>query len=132
MEDPPPPFLARFAPPAARLGAHFIFGRRLLGRFDLPRRPALPRTNAPGANPCWRHVPAARSHYSMEIACDPMETIMNEMAPVPARATAQAKIDSLISSELIRGTKVLNAQGEHLGTIMTMMIEKHTGQVAYS
>jgi hypothetical protein len=68
----------------------------------------------------------------MEIARDPMETIMNEMAPVPARASAQAKIDSLISSELIRGTKVLNAQGEHLGTIMTMMIEKHTGQVAYS
>lgn len=57
---------------------------------------------------------------------------MNEMAPVPARATAQAKIDSLISSELIRGTKVLNAQGEHLGTIMAMMIEKRTGQVAYS
>jgi len=57
---------------------------------------------------------------------------MNEMAPVPARATAKAQIHSVISSELIRGTKVLNAQGEHLGTIMNMMIEKHTGQVAYA
>lgn len=57
---------------------------------------------------------------------------MNEMTPVPARANAKTQIQSLISSELIRGTKVLNPQGDHLGTIVTVMIEKHTGQVAYS
>ena len=57
---------------------------------------------------------------------------MNETASGPARASARAQINSLISSELIRGTKVLNKQGEHLGTIATVMIDKHSGQVAYS
>jgi hypothetical protein len=58
--------------------------------------------------------------------------IMNEMTPRPAPESAIAVVHSLISSELIRGTKVLNKQGEHLGTIVTVMIDKHTGQVAYS
>ena len=57
---------------------------------------------------------------------------MNEMAPPPARESVRADIHSLISSELIRGTKVLNPQGEHLGTIINVMIDKQTGQVAYS
>jgi len=43
-----------------------------------------------------------------------------------------ADVHSLISSELIRGTKVLNPQGEHLGTIINVMIDKYSGQVAYS
>ena len=57
---------------------------------------------------------------------------MNEMPPTPASETARAEVHSLISSELIRGTKVFNAQGDHLGTIMTVMLDKRTGQVAYS
>jgi hypothetical protein len=61
-----------------------------------------------------------------------LELIMNEMTPPPAPESAIAVVHSLISSELIRGTKVLNTQGEHLGTIATVMIDKHTGHVAYS
>jgi len=57
---------------------------------------------------------------------------MNQMTPGPARESVKAEVHSLISSELIRGTKVLNPQGEHLGTIMTVMIDKCSGQVAYS
>jgi hypothetical protein len=58
--------------------------------------------------------------------------IMNDMPPPLARESAKAEVHSLISSELIRGTKVLNRQGEHLGTIINVMIDKYTGQVAYS
>ena len=57
---------------------------------------------------------------------------MNDIPPVPARASAKADVHSLISSELIRGTKVFNRQGEHLGTIATVMIDKYNGHVAYS
>jgi endonuclease III len=60
------------------------------------------------------------------------ETTMNDLPPVRARASAKADVHSLISSELIRGTKVFNRQGEHLGTIATVMIDKYNGHVAYS
>jgi len=57
---------------------------------------------------------------------------MNEIPPRPPQASAKAEVHTLISSELIRGTKVLNPQGEHLGTIINVMIDKYSGQVAYS
>jgi len=57
---------------------------------------------------------------------------MHESPPTPALASAKAEVHSLISSELICGTKVFNPQGDHLGTIMTVMLDKRTGQVAYS
>lgn len=57
---------------------------------------------------------------------------MNEMPPIPAPDIAKAEVHSLISSELICGTKVFNPEGDHLGTIMTVMLDKRTGQVAYS
>lgn len=43
-----------------------------------------------------------------------------------------AKAHTLISSELIRGTQVFNFAGEHLGTIVNIMIDQVTGQVAYA
>ena len=57
---------------------------------------------------------------------------MNEMPPIPAPEIAKTEIHSLISSELICGTKVFNSEGDHLGTILTVMLDKRTGQVAYS
>jgi sporulation protein YlmC with PRC-barrel domain len=46
--------------------------------------------------------------------------------------TAKSKVHTLISSELIRGTKVYNLAGDHLGTVINVMIDKYTGQVAYA
>lgn len=57
---------------------------------------------------------------------------MNESPIIPARESSKAQVHTLISSELIRGTKVFNRQGEHLGTMMNVMIDKSSGQVAYS
>ena len=39
---------------------------------------------------------------------------------------------SVISSEKVQGTKVYNANGEKLGSIETVMIEKISGQVRYA
>ncbi len=47
-------------------------------------------------------------------------------------ATAQPQVHTLISSELIRGTKVYNLAGEHLGTVISVMIDKYSGRVAYA
>ena len=38
----------------------------------------------------------------------------------------------LISAEKVQGTPVYNAQGEKLGTIEDVMIDKITGKVAYA
>jgi hypothetical protein len=46
--------------------------------------------------------------------------------------TGKAQVHTLISSELIHGTKVYNHAGEHLGTVVNVMIDKYTGQVAYA
>ena len=38
----------------------------------------------------------------------------------------------LIASDKVEGTAVYNAQGERMGSIYTVMIDKFTGQVAYA
>ena len=38
----------------------------------------------------------------------------------------------LISSDKVEGTAVYNRQGESLGTVYTVMIDKYSGQVAYA
>lgn len=38
----------------------------------------------------------------------------------------------LISSEKVEGTAVMNRQGEKIGSIESMMIEKRSGKVAYA
>jgi hypothetical protein len=40
--------------------------------------------------------------------------------------------DRLISSDKVEGTAVYNRNGEKLGSIYTLMIDKYTGQVAYA
>ncbi len=37
----------------------------------------------------------------------------------------------LIASDRVEGTKVINADGETMGSIHSLMINKHNGQVAY-
>ena len=49
-----------------------------------------------------------------------------------AREPVPSTVQTLISSELIRGTKVYNLKGEHLGTVINVMIDKYKGQVAYA
>ena len=48
-------------------------------------------------------------------------------------ATLEAdETDRLISSEKVDGTAVYDRRGERLGTVHHLMIDKHTGQVAYA
>jgi sporulation protein YlmC with PRC-barrel domain len=49
------------------------------------------------------------------------------MADVNTRETSD-----LISSEKVEGTAVMNRQGEKLGSIESVMIEKRSGKVAYA
>ena len=53
----------------------------------------------------------------------------------PDRAPTDEITDAaheLISSRRVEGTKVYNREGEKLGTIRTVMIEKRSGQVRYA
>ena len=49
------------------------------------------------------------------------------MADLETRETSD-----LISSEKVEGTAVMNRQGEKLGSIESVMIEKRSGKVAYA
>jgi sporulation protein YlmC with PRC-barrel domain len=55
-----------------------------------------------------------------------------EMRSLSQQELAKDKVHSLISSELICGTDVYNRNGEHLGTVQNVMIDKYSGQVAYA
>ena len=54
------------------------------------------------------------------------------MLNVATKDAPAGKVHTLISSELIRGTKVYNFAGDHLGTVINVMIDKISGQVAYA
>jgi PRC-barrel domain len=47
-------------------------------------------------------------------------------------AVATDETDRLISSDKAVGTAVCNRQGEHLGSVYNLMIDKYSGQVAYA
>jgi hypothetical protein len=47
-------------------------------------------------------------------------------------AVATDETDRLISSDKAVGTAVYNRQGEHLGSVYNLMIDKYSGQVAYA
>jgi len=49
-----------------------------------------------------------------------------------AAEIATNETQSLIASDKVEGTNVYNRQGEHLGSISTLMIEKRSGQVSYA
>lgn len=44
----------------------------------------------------------------------------------------RSETSDLISSEKVEGTAVMNRQGEKIGTIESVMIEKRSGKVAYA
>ena len=45
---------------------------------------------------------------------------------------ATEETERLISSDKVVGTAVYNSQGEHLGSIYNIMVDKISGQVAYA
>ena len=47
-------------------------------------------------------------------------------------AVATDETDRLISADKVEGTSVYNRQGDSLGSIYTVMIDKFTGKVAYA
>jgi PRC-barrel domain len=47
-------------------------------------------------------------------------------------AVSTDETDRLISSDKAVGTAVYNRQGEHLGSVYNLMIDKYSGQVAYA
>jgi PRC-barrel domain len=47
-------------------------------------------------------------------------------------AVATDETDRLISSDKTVGTAVYNRQGEHIGSVYNLMIDKYSGQVAYA
>ena len=49
-----------------------------------------------------------------------------------AGGAATDEIDRLIASDKVEGTAVFNRQGEHLGSVHTLMVDKRSGQVAYA
>src|SRR6476646_11817305 len=47
-------------------------------------------------------------------------------------AVATDETDRLISADKVVGTAVYNLQGEHLGSVYNLMVDKISGQVAYA
>jgi hypothetical protein len=75
----------------------------------------------PVRNPAIRrHVSAGRQSW---------EAVMQSPA---ASISPDADSHSLIASDKVEGTKVRRPNGETLGEIMRVMIEKKSGQVAYA
>jgi hypothetical protein len=54
------------------------------------------------------------------------------MAMQQARSVPTEETHSLISADKVEGTPVYNSQGEKLGTVHTIMIDKLSGKVAYA
>jgi sporulation protein YlmC with PRC-barrel domain len=52
------------------------------------------------------------------------------MAGTPGAATTSTR--SLIESDRVEGTSVYGADGNHIGSIQRLMIDKRSGQVAYA
>jgi hypothetical protein len=60
------------------------------------------------------------------------ESTMQTSTTTAAGAVATDETDRLISSDKVVGTAVYNRRGEHLGSVYNLMIDKHSGQVAYA
>jgi hypothetical protein len=48
------------------------------------------------------------------------------------QGVAVNETERLIASDKVEGTPVYNRQGEHIGSVYTVMIDKYSGQVAYA
>ncbi|MFZ3233892.1 MAG: PRC-barrel domain-containing protein [Stellaceae bacterium] len=57
---------------------------------------------------------------------------MNYTTNVGEGGLAADQTDRLISSEKVEGTAVFDSTGAHLGRVRHLMIDKHTGQVAFA
>jgi sporulation protein YlmC with PRC-barrel domain len=57
---------------------------------------------------------------------------MDDTTTVPAGGLATDETDRLISSDKVEDTTVYNSNGERLGKVDHLMIDKYTGQVAYA
>src|SRR5215467_4000186 len=57
---------------------------------------------------------------------------MNDVTTMRAGDLESDETHRLISSEKVDGTSVYNRNGDNLGTIHHLMIDKYTGQVAYA
>ena len=54
------------------------------------------------------------------------------MAMQDSQSVATDETSSLISSDKVEGTAVYNRQGDKLGSIQSVMIDKISGKVAYA
>ena len=61
-----------------------------------------------------------------------MARIDNEPRNMTEPELRSSETISLIGSDKVEGTDVYTRQGEHLGQIQTVMIDKHSGKVAYA
>ena len=57
---------------------------------------------------------------------------MTDYSSARSGAGAASETGSLIAASKVEGTKVYNRQGESLGSIYDVMIDKRSGQVAYA
>jgi hypothetical protein len=97
-----------------------MWQRRLRERRNAPARIVATGT-ALGAMSFRLHPPILKERIMRT------GTMSTTARPVEADET-----DRLISSEKVEGTAVYNRQGERLGTVHHLMIDKFTGQVEYA
>ena len=57
---------------------------------------------------------------------------MNDVTNIVRSEVSRDETARLISSEKVDGTAVYNRQGDHLGSVHHLMIDKFTGQVDYA
>jgi hypothetical protein len=57
---------------------------------------------------------------------------MNDTTTVTTDRLAADETNRLISSEKVEGTAVYDRNGDHLGSVHHVMIDKYTGQVGYA
>lgn len=57
---------------------------------------------------------------------------MSFSAQTQSETSGERETQSLIAASLVKGTSVYNAEGESLGSIYDVMIEKQSGKVAYA
>jgi PRC-barrel domain len=58
--------------------------------------------------------------------------MMQTQTPAAGTMVAADETNRLISSDMVVGTSVYNLQGEDLGSIYSIMVDKISGQVAYA
>jgi hypothetical protein len=59
-----------------------------------------------------------------------LEALMQTTETTRGGGVATDETNRLISSDKVEGTAVYNRQGEHLGKVYTLMLDKHTGRLS--